>query len=407
MSDPTIERARDEDWDDIYRVMRTAFLAEHSDAVSAAERPTIETDRTLVARQDGEIVGTSSIQTRRLAVPGALVPAAHVTGVAVAAQARRQGIMTGLMSRMFADARAAGEPIAVLWATEGRIYQRFGYGMACASFALTIERNEVRLTVPAGGGRLREAAPTSLREELVKLYDEVYPLRPGWSERAARHWDLRLADLTEWRQGGAELRAVVHTDDAGTIDGYALWRPARRRNDTGPAGEVRVFEHVATNPQAYLALWNFLLSVDLTRTVTMWLAATDEPLLHAVSDPERLGGRVSDGLWVRVLDVPAALAARRYAVDVDVVIEVTDSVLPTNAGRWRLRGSPDGATCVSTRDEPDLSCDARALGIVYLGGHGLAELAATGQVREHTPGALIRTDAALRWFPGPSSQEIF
>lgn len=407
MNTPMIERARDEDWDDLYRLIRTAFLSEHSDELSAAERPTVEFDRTLVARRDGEMVGTSTIQTRRLAVPGAVVPAAHITSVAVAATARRQGIMSRLMDQMFADARAAGEPIAVLWASESRIYQRFGYGMACASLSLTMDRNEVRLTVPAGGGRLREAEPTALREELAKLYDEVYPSRPGWSERAPRHWEPRLADVPQRRRGGAELRAVVHTDDAGVIDGYALWRPAQQWGETGPAGEVRVIEHAATNPQAYLALWDFLLSVDLTRTVKLALGAVDEPLLHAVSDPERLGARVGSGLWVRLLDVPAALAARRYAVDVDVVLEVADPVLPHNAGRWRLQGSPTGASCVPTTDEPDLSCDARALGVVYLGGYSLAALAATGQVREHTPGALTRTDAALRWSPGPSSPEIF
>jgi predicted acetyltransferase len=168
-----------------------------------------------------------------------------------------------------------------------------------------------------------------------------------------------------------------------------------------------VVEHVATNPQSYLALWNYLMSIDLTRTVSMWLASPDEPLLHAVSDPLRLGGRLGDALWVRVLDVPAALAARRYAVDVDVVIQVTDAALPSNSGRWRLVGSPTGATCVSTMDEPDLSCDVRALGAAYLGGTALATLAATGQVIEHRPGAITRTDAAMRWYPAPSSQEVF
>jgi predicted acetyltransferase len=407
VSDHIIEIARDEDWDDIFLVGRTAFLQEHSDDVSAAERAVIEIDRTLVARRDGEVVGTAGIQTRQLAVPGAVVPAAHVTMVSVAPPARRRGILTAFMARLFEDARAAGEPVAVLWASEARIYQRFGYGFAAGSLSITIDRNEVALTVPATGGRLREADPASLRADLVKLYDEVYPGRPGWSERAERHWSFRLADLKEWRHGAAELRAVVHSDDSGTIDGYALWRPLRRWGDTGPAGEVRVIEHVATNPQAYLALWNYLMSIDLTRTVTMWFASPDEPLLHAVSDPQRLDGRLGDALWLRVLDVPAALAARRYAVEVDTVIEVTDPEVPANSGRWRLTGSPTGASCVSTMDEPDLGCGVRALGATYLGGTSLATLAGTGQVVEHRPGAIAQADAALRWYPGPSSQEIF
>ena len=216
-----------------------------------------------------------------------------------------------------------------------------------------------------------------------------------------------LADLKEWRHGGAEMRAVAHYDESGTIDAYALWRPLRRWSDGGPASEVRVIEHVAANPQAYLALWAYLWSIDLTKTVHIHFAAVDEPLVHAVSDPERLNARVGDGLWVRVLDVPAAFAARRYATDIDLVLEVTDAAIAANAGRWRLTGSPTGATCVATGDEPDLTCDVRALGAVYLGGTALATLAGTGQVIEHTPGALARADAALRWHPGPSSQEVF
>jgi predicted acetyltransferase len=267
--------------------------------------------------------------------------------------------------------------------------------------------NEVRLTLPPARGRLREARPAGLRDRLVKLYDEVYPGRPGWSERAQRHWDHRLADVKEWRSGGTELRAVVHEGDDGVADGYALWRAEGRWNDTGPDGEVRVVEYVATNPEAYAALWGFLMGVDLTRTVHLWQASPDDPLLYAVSDPRRLDARVADALWVRVLDVPAALSARRYAIDVDIVLEVTDAMLPGNAGRWRLTGSPGGATCVSTVDEPDLSCDVRVLGATYLGGTPLGSLAATGQVVEHTPGAVVRAGLALRWHTAPSAPEVF
>jgi len=407
VSDHTIETAREDDWPEVYRVVQTAFLDEQNDEVSATERVSIEMDRTLVARRDGDVVGTGSIQTRRLAVPGAVVPAAHVTLVAVVPTARRRGVLTNLMGRLFDDARAAGEPVAVLWASEGRIYQRFGYGLAATSLSLTVDTTEAHLTVPPGGGRLREGTPASLRDRLVKLYDGVYPGRPGWSERSERHWDFRLADLKEWRRGGAELRAVVHEDDTGDVDGYALWRPFRRWNDSGPAGEVRVVEHVAANPRAYAALWQYLMSVDLTRSVSVWLAAPDEPLLYAVNEPRRLDARLFDALWVRLVDVPAALTARRYAVDLNIVIEVTDAALPTNAGRWRLSATPTGASCDSTMDDPDVSCDVRALGAAYLGGTSLATLAATGQVVEHTPGSIARADASLRWHPAPSSQEIF
>jgi predicted acetyltransferase len=404
--DITIETAAPEDWDAIFRVVSDAFNEDVNEEVSAAERDFVEMDRALVARRDGSVVGTAAILTRQLAVPGGLVSAAHVSLVSVAPTARRQGVLTRFMRRQFADARAAGEPIAALWASEGRIYQRFGYGLATRRMGLTIETNETALSVPAKLHNLREGNARELRDAIVKFYESAYAGRPGWSERAERHWDYRLADLKEWRRGGTALRAVLH-EGSGGIDGYALWRGQSRWGDTGASGEVRVIEHVATTPEAYAAIWRFLLSIDLTRTVNVWSCSPDEPLYYAVSEPRRLDARLGDALWVRVLDLPAALAARRYATDVDLVLDITDEMVPENTGRWRLRGSPTAATCSSTVDEPDLSCDIRGIGAVYLGGAGFTTLAGTGQVIEHRGGAMAEADTAFRWHVAPSSFEVF
>ncbi len=405
--DITIEVPTTADWDRIHRQVSQAFHQEVSEAASDAEAMVFEVERGLVARRDGEIVGTAGILTRQLAVPGGVVPAAHVTLVSVAASARRQGVLTRFMARQFDDARAAGEPIAVLWASEGRIYQRFGYGLAATKLNLTIESREVELPGPARAGRLREGSPSDVRDSLVKLYDRLYAERPGWSERAARHWDYRLIDLDQWRRGATELRAVVHSDDDGGVDGYALWRSASRWENTGPAGEVRVLELAAATPSAYFALWRYLLNIDLTRSVSIWSVSPDEPVLTAISEPRRLDARLSDALWLRILDVPAALQARRYVSNVDVVLEVTDERISSNAGRWRLHGSPTAATCTSTKDDPDLVLDIRALGAAYLGGSSLHMLAATGQVRELTPGSLDRASVAFGWYREPSSVEVF
>src|SRR4029079_2393179 len=149
---------------------------------SELKRKTWEPERTLIARRDGAVVGTAGIYTRRMCVPGALVPAAHVTLITVLPTARRLGILNRFMRRPFDDARAAGEPFAVLWASEGRIYQRYGYGLAARRLSLNVDTREVRLAsdwVPTTG-RLREAPPTDLVDALAKVYDEAYAQRPGW-----------------------------------------------------------------------------------------------------------------------------------------------------------------------------------------------------------------------------------
>jgi predicted acetyltransferase len=406
--DITVRTAVADDWDEIYRMVAAAFNEDGDDDAAMAERSLFEPDRCLLAIQDGRIVGTAGVLTRRLAVPGATVPAGHVSMIAVAPTARRRGLLNRFIGRQFEDIRAAGEPIAALWASEGRIYQRYGYACATRRLGLTIDTREVRLTPDdsARSGRLIAAPPADLRDAMTKIYELVYAGRPGWSERAPNHWDHRLADPKSKRRGTSALRAVVHEGEQG-MDGYALWRARNMWDDSGPNGDVQIVEQVAGSPEAYLALWRFLLSVDLTRTTSAAFCAIDEPLFFLVNEPRRLGARAADALWLRIVDLPAALSNRRYATNVDLVFEVTDDVVPSNAGRWRLTGSPESATCRSTADEPDLACDIRPLAAAYLGDAPLAGFAAAGLVRELRPGAAALASTAFGWHKAPSSIEVF
>ncbi|TWH66116.1 sterol carrier protein [Micromonospora olivasterospora] len=167
-----------------------------------------------------------------------------------------------------------------------------------------------------------------------------------------------------------------------------------------------VQEVVAANVPARLALWRMLLSLDLTRRLD-YRGPVDDPLLRLVDEPRRLEARLVDALWVRVVDVPAALAARRYATEVDVTIEVTDELLPENAGRWRLRGGPDGARCGPADGPADLACDVRALGELYLGGTGLTALADAGRIVERRAGALAAAGPAFTWHRAPAPMGTF
>jgi len=366
-----------------------------------------EADRALVVTDGDEVVGHSFAAARELTVPGAVLPTAHVTGVGVAATHRRRGLLTRLMRRQLRDVRDAGrEPLAVLWASESRIYPRFGYGLASTRLDLTIDIREVRLPAATAVGQLRVGSPADLYSELTKVYDSLRPDRPGWSSRDDNWWAQVLADPPGDREGATERRVVVHEGEAG-VDGYALWRSKGNWTANGPNAEVHVSEIAAADPEAYAALWRFLLGIDLARQVTYGFAAVDDPLLHLASDPRQLGTHFSDGLWVRLVDLPAALAARRYASEVDVVLEVSDALLPENAGRWRLTGGPGGATCERTDAAADLACDVLELGAAYLGGTSLAALARAGRVRELRPGTLHPASTAFGWHRLPAAPEVF
>ncbi len=403
-----IETARAEDWDKINRFLGQLFHHGIDSETHEIERAIFEPERTLLVRDGTELVATAGAFTRELGVPGGSVPAAHVTLVGVAPTHRRRGLLTAMMHRQLRQIHdARREPIAVLWASEGRIYPRFGYGLAAQRVLVSGETTELRLPAPAPDeGRLRLGSPADRQPDLARVYDRARADRPGWSARDERWWRYVLGDPESQRGGATERRVVLHEGPDG-IDGYGLFRTKGEWDGGGPRGTTTVDEVVATSAAGYRAIWRMLLSIDLTRQLSWARAAVDEPLLRLVNEPRRLNARMVDALWVRVVDVPAALAARRYAADVDVTIEVTDDLLKENTGRWRLHGGPAEASCTPASGPADLACDVRSLGELFLGGTGLTALADAGRVRELRPGALAAAGPAFTWHRAASAMEIF
>ncbi|MEJ3744504.1 GNAT family N-acetyltransferase [Actinomycetes bacterium KLBMP 9797] len=399
-----IRTATPDDWQAIASLLSMLFHHTIDPEEDQLDQRQWEPDRSLVITEGDAVVAHATAVTRDLTVPGAVVPAAHVTMVGVAPTHRRRGALTGMMHQQL---REVPEPIAVLWASEARIYGRFGYGLAGQRLELSVETSEVRLPAASAPPRLRVVLAAECRPDLAKVYDQLRADRTGWSSRSEATWGYVLSDTAARRNGATALRAVLH-EGIGGIDGYALWRTQSSwTSGSNPDSEVLVREVAAANLEAYAALWRFLLSIDLTRTATYGFAAIDEPLVHLVNEPRRLNARFKDSLWVRLVDVGAALAARRYRTDIDVVIEVSDPLLPANNGRWRLTGGAERAACRRTDDSADLACDVRELGAAYLGGTSLTTLAAAGRVRELRPGALTAASTAFGWHRPPSAPEIY
>jgi len=396
--------------DEVYafqRCFEKAFGHDHHSDEAELERELYELGRTLavVHERDG-VVGTALSLRRELGVPGGVVPAAHVTAVSVSGTHRRRGLLRRMMTRQLTELAGGDEPVAALWASEPPIYGRYGYGPASYLLSFDADNRELALPVPDSAGYLREVDLPDARELLAGIFDAARAGRPGMSGRRGADWRAVTADFEHRRRGRSGLRAVVH-EGADGPDGYALYRIGRGGDASGPQGTVHVEEVVAAGLDGYRRLWGYLLDVDLTRRVQYDFAALDEPLLHLVSDPRRLSTRLGDGLWLRILDLPAALAARSYPADVDVVLDVTDDVLPGNAGRWHLRVAGDELTCERTDAPADVALSIGELGAAYLGGTPLASLALAGRVRELTAGTLVPLSAAFGWHRAPVSIEVF
>jgi predicted acetyltransferase len=203
----------------------------------------------------------------------------------------------------------------------------------------------------------------------------------------------------------------VHGPD-GAARGYALVRRKEKWGDAGPEYAVNLREIVAVDAAAARRLWSFVLDLDLTRSVSAHHLAVDDPLTHLLVDRRAAVPKLGDNLWVRLLDVPTALAARRYAAPLDVTLELTDMRLPANAGRWRLvtTGASDQgwAAQVERTDAPaDLVLDVRELGAAYLGARSFAAQATAGLVTELRPGAAAAATAAFGWPLAPVSSWVF
>jgi predicted acetyltransferase len=396
-------------------VLGEAFLEPWPPEALAIERGVMEFDRTIAAVDGAEIVGTATSYSFVMTVPGGSTRAAGISGVSVRPRYRRRGILTAMMRHQLDDARSRGEAIAILFASESGIYSRYGFGLASWHLRLRIARGDGALRTGAAlsqpdSPRLRAVQPAQARDQLAQVYATALPARPGMLARDDRWWDSMVADPPALRDGMSPMRGLLAEDATGPV-GYALYRTKPSWQDGVAAGTLRLRELVTTDPAAIAALWSDLLDRDLIGEVMAPGRPIDDPLLAMLADPRRAHASVSDALWVRLIDVPAALCQRRYTTGIDVVLDVIDPVLPENAGRWHLHSDEpaDGVqpVCARTSRPADVVLTVQAAGAAYLGGASLAQLAGAGHVRELTPGAAGRLAAAMSFDPAPWTCQIF
>jgi predicted acetyltransferase len=347
----------------------------------------VDLDRFWVAVDPVEdtVVGVTGSFDFTMAMPGgATLPVPGVTWVSVALTHRRRGILRALLAEQHREFLDDGMPLAALTASEGAIYGRFGYGTATLDRSVEIARRRavLRPDLPETGG-VRQLSTEQVRAIAPDIHRRWAARTPGALSRDDVRWDFTLADREWSRNGGTELFHLGHTD------GYASYRRvhADRACD--------VVELFAATPEAHRELWRTLLAMDLVETVRSRSLPLDDPLPLLLTDPRQVRTTgLDDGMWLRVLDVPAALSARPYRIELDVVLEVDDPFLD-RGGRFRLRGGPEGATCEPTTTAADLHIAVRALGPLLLGGQPAGPLAAAGLIEGAGPAVLERLDTAF------------
>jgi predicted acetyltransferase len=383
-----------------------AAFGEHRDPAELEhERKVIELDRTLAAFEGDRIVGTAGSYSYELTVPGpGQLRAAGVTAVGVLPTHRRRGILTRLMAAQLDDVAARGEPLAILTASDARIYGRFGYGPA--SFFRRIEvlsRQAAFVRQPAAPGRVLLLDKAEAAKVLPEVHERARLATVGAVGRTDAWWAELLRDPEQHHGGKGKRFDAIHERSPGQADGYFTYRVEDRWQDHQARHLLHVVELVADDDEVRAALWRYAFDVDLVDTVRGYLAI-DDPLAWRLADLRQLRTTlVGEHLWLRVLDVPAALDGRVYGAAGRLVLGVRDGFRPDAGGTFAVTvdGPGEAAQVGRTDAAPDLELGAGELGALYLGGVSWRDLGRAGRVNERTPGGLALADRMFATYPGP------
>lgn len=365
-----------------------------------------ESDRMFAVFDGKDIVGTGGAFSFGLTVPGgATVPMGGTTMVTVQPTHRRRGILRELMSRHLDEVADRGEPIAGLWASESAIYSRFGYGPASFRHNMEVDTGLLESDL-SSDGKVRLIDADEAASTLPDVYESVRSGGPGMLTRSADWWSARvLADSEDRRGGKSAQRYLVHESD-GRVDGYAIYRQKSVWENFVSNGEIDLKELIAQDPAARRALWAFLTNIDLFPHLDWWNAPVDDPLPMLVDDSRRVRRSLSDALWIRVMDVPAALQAREYTHDGALTLGVHDRNRAATDGTFRLEVVDGEVQCQSTEDRPDVELDISVLGHLYLGGGNAVTMAASGKI-DGDPAEVSALHRLFRTDVAPWCPEVF
>ena len=370
--------------------------------------PVVDSTRLLGAFVDDVPVGSAGACALTVTVPGGLVAAAGVTMVGILPSHRRRGIFGRLMGELIRDAREHEEAIMVLWASEGGLYQRLGFGLGTRAASVDIETSHASFRHP-----LERAAPCRLigldeaASVLPPLYDAARVTTPGMLARTPSWWAAyRLGDPVHERGGGEPLQCVVFDQEEPGGFGYALYRlhPAYERRLH--RDWLEVVEAVHTSAQSAQDLWHYLLGMDLVERVKADFLQEDHPLTLILDEPGRLRLTLSDGLWLRLIDVRQALAARSYAAVGTLTLEVTDTLCEWNRGCWRIEADETGCLVTACEGPADIQLGVEDLAAVYLGAFSFTDLRHADRLVELSDDAATRASAIFQRSRAPWCAEV-
>lgn len=355
-----------------------------------------------------ELVATHGTTALRLTVPGGeVVATAGITFLVIHPAYQGRGLMSVLTLHAHDLARHEGMPTGAGVIHHSRTHLRYGYGVATryahAEIGLDGQRE---LRDVADDRRLELVDEKAALDVMHEVSSRLTGARNGWIPRApcTDRYKYARAGTASGRHGPVTFAA--HRSESGSADGFLSYRQFADSDTYGrPRGSLRVEELFGTSAAVEAQLWQHCFGNPLVSTVTATRRPVNDPVTARLNDPRAWRQTVRDDVSVCLLDIPVALAARRYSREDAVVLEVAQP--DGSRGCFALDGGLTGAQCQPTTRAPDIGLSLSALGSAYLGDIGLTDLAASGQVTEYTPGSLRRATAMFSWSPAPRIQDSF
>lgn len=361
-------------------------------------------DTCIAAFDRSHMVATFGSYHLDLTVPGGhTLGTAGTTHVTVHPTHRRRGILSEMMRLHLDQAREKGQPMAALWASEERIYGRFGYGPAAWGHELTIPAFTLDAPAAAEGISVHPLTLDEARAILPPLFEAGRRSVAGRFARSGAWWQNRRFHDRAHRQRGLRRQRSVVAERHGEPAGYLTFRLSQ--DGDWAEGRTSIIELVAGDDEVRRALWHFATNVDLYRNVRWWNAPVDEPLLVETDRFRSIARTVADSLWLRPLDLRAMLEGRRYEHDGVVVLDVDDP-MGYAAGRVRLEVVEGQARCSAVTDAPDVRLGVAELGRLYLGGNSALMLQRAGRI-EGDAATVAVVDDLFRTRLQPHCIEVF
>ena len=385
-------------------VSKALLFAPRDDEGWAQSAPSWEETSTFGAWEGDVCVGTVSQFLVDTTVPGGeRLPTGAVSRVGVLPTHRRRGVATALMQRLIEDAAERDLALMSLRASEAVIYERYGFGLAGEFQSCTITAARARpVRAARAGGTFRYVDRGDVLATVQPIYERSLHRRPGMITRPASWWERYFADAI--RQGTSSY-VVVHTGPDGIADGYVHYDVAWNEDPGQHGGKGEIHEVVAVDDATELALWSFVLAMDLVRTWKCGERPVDDVVRWALHDRRAYEvADVDDEQWLRLVDVDRALGARSWAdVRGAVTIEVRDRVLPRNDGTWHV----DATGARRTDAAAALRTDVAGLSAAYLGGTPWRTLTLTGRATAVDTAAVATADALFGVRPAPFCGSFF